>query len=209
MMCVFEALDQLVARHIDRIRSGIYQDWFRCVEQRRPELIYQVLWSAAVYESGNEYEYECQATAKNPPARFRMHWNGASWTLATIRRHQQRNSVRLSMGKNQHVPISSRTCRPRFSCFGRCSVIRSRAYFNSNRKSASLSDVILRKPFPYLGSARPHNWVFIGVVIYGATKHLRANDPLFEAVQVSVKALADDVLQELLGLLAGAKRSTS
>ena len=77
--------------------------------------------------------------------------------------------------------------------------------FNPYRTAASLVHVVLREPLPDLGRTAADDGVFIRVVVGRAAKNLRADDALLEEFGVPGQGLVDNVLQKLLGLLAGTK----
>ena len=67
--------------------------------------------------------------------------------------------------------------------------------FNANGAGVALVHVVLREPLPDLGRASSDDGVFIGVVIGGAAKYLRADDTFLQKLEVPRQGLVDDVLQ--------------
>ena len=77
--------------------------------------------------------------------------------------------------------------------------------FNPSGAAVAFSHVVLCEPFSHLGCSCPDDGIIIRIVVERAAKYLRTDDALLETFSVPRKSLVDDVLQELLGLLAGAK----
>lgn len=63
------------------------------------------------------------------------------------------------------------------------------------------------KALPHFGNSQAHDRVSVRVVIGLSIENARSDNPLLERIELAGQSLVDNVLKQMLGLLAGAKGS--